>query len=387
MTGRDHPIVFVDANTIWHRRLAAALGEIAAPTIAFTPYRSWLPGRQMETIDNSGTRFVSVGLLPGWASKTAAVGQRHLSWRVGNLIERCRGEAVVILTSPKYTRLARRLRDRVRLVYYCADDYRSYAGWGGDSIAAAEAEMVEACMLSVFASEALRNRAIADYGVHPKNTLVSPNATEPRFLSTGPVAVPAGIEALPRPVVGVLGAVTERLDLPVLKAVAEREEVDTLLIAGSVAESARVAAPWIHSHAKIRVTGRIPHEEMHLYARSMDAGLIPYARTVLNHYCSPLRLYDHLAAGTPVFATDCCDQINRLDEPRVTVAGRESLADAIGSHFSASLHEPGSPVAPTPNPRRELLWSDRAKRLRQSMDRHFSTGKAIDLTVIPGTAP
>jgi hypothetical protein len=213
-----------------------------------------------------------VGLLPGWASKTAAVGQRHLSWLVGKLLERCRGEAVVILTSPKYTPLARRLRDRVKLVYYCADDYRSYAGWGGNSIAAAETEMVEACALSVFASEALRERAIAENGVHPKNTLVSPNATEPRFLPTGPVTVPAGIAGIPRPVVGVLGAVNERLDLPVLKAVADRDEVGTLLIAGSVAESARVAAPWLDRHAKIRVTGRLPHEEMHLYARSMDAG-------------------------------------------------------------------------------------------------------------------
>jgi hypothetical protein len=89
--------------------------------------------------------------------------------------------------------------------------------------------------------------------------------------------------------------------------------------------------------------------------------------------------------GVPVFATDCCDQINRLDEPRVTVSGRERLADAIGSHFAASLHDPVSPVAPTPNPGPGLLWSDRAKRLRQSMNRHFSTAKAIDLTVIPGT--
>jgi hypothetical protein len=385
MRGRDNPILFVDANTIWHRRLAVALGEVAAPTIAFAPYRSWLPGRAMETLDDSGTRFVSVGLLPGWASKTAAVGQRHLSWLVGNLIKRCRGEAVVILTSPKYTPLARRLRGRVKLVYFCADDYRSYAGWGGNSIAAAETEMVEACALSVFASEALRERAIAENGVHPKNTLVSPNATEPRFLPAGPVTVPAGIAGIPRPVVGVLGNVNERLDLPVLKAVADREEVGTLLIAGSVAESARVAAPWLDRHAKIRVTGRLPHEEMHLYARSMDVGLIPYARMALNHYCSPLRLYDHLAAGMPVFATDCCDQINRLDEPRVTVSGRERLADAIESHFAASLHDPVSPVAPTPNRGPGLLWTDRAKRLRQSMNRHFSTAKAIDLTVIPGT--
>jgi glycosyltransferase involved in cell wall biosynthesis len=383
MTTRDRSVLFVDANSIWHRRLAVALGEVAAPTIAFAPYRSWLPGRARETLDDSGTRFVSVGLLPGWASKTAMVGQRHLSWLVGNLLERCRGEAVVILTSPKYTPLARRLRDRVRLVYYCADDYRSYAGWGGTSMAAAEAEMVEACALSVFASEALRERAIAENGVHPNDTLVSPNATEPRFLPIGPVTVPAGIAGLARPVVGVLGAVSERLDLPILKAVADRDEIGTLLIAGCVAESARAAAPWLNQHARIRVTGRLPHEEMHLYARSMDAGLIPYARTALNHFCSPLRLYDHLASGVPVFATDCCDQINRLDEPRVTVSGRERLADAIGSHFAASL--PGSPVAPTPHPGPGLLWSDRANRLWQSMNRHFSTAKAIDLTVIPGT--
>lgn len=373
MTARDNSVLFVDANTIWHRRLAVALGESAAPTVAVEPYRSWLPGRARESLDGPGTRFVSIGLFPGWASKTAAVGQRHLSWLVGQLLERCRGEAVVILTSPKYTPLARLLRDRVRLVYYCADDYRSYAGWGGISIAAAEAEMVAACALSVFASEALRERAVADYGVHPNNTLVSPNATEPRFLPTTPATVPAGIEGIPRPVVGVLGAVSERLDLPVLKAVADRNEVGTLLIAGAVTEKARVAAPWLDRHAKIRMTNCIPHEEMHLYARSMDAGLIPYAKTALNHYCSPLRLYDHLASGVPVFATDCCDQINRLDDPRVTVTSHDRLADAVGSHFAASRHDRGSPIKPTPTPAPGLLWSDRATRLRQSMNRRFAS--------------
>ena len=364
-------VLFVDANTIWHRSLAVALGE-AAPTIAFKPYRSWYPGRVRETLDDSGTRFVSVGLVPGWASKTAAVGQRHLSLLVGDLLKRCQGEAVVILTSPKYTPLARLLRDRVRLVYYCADDYRTYAGWGGSSIAEAEAELVEACALSVFASEALQERAIADYGVHPANTLVSPNATEPRFLPNGPVTVPAGLEGIPRPVVGVLGAVSQRIDLTVLKAVADRSEVGTLLIGGAVTESTRVVAPWLNRHPKIRVTGPIPHEEMHLYARSMDVGLIPYAKTALNHYCSPLRLYDHLAGGVPVFATDCCDQINRLDHPRVTVASRERLQNAIGSHFAALLQGRGTPVTPAPDAGPELLWSDRAKRLWQSMNRHFS---------------
>jgi hypothetical protein len=49
----------------------------------------------------------------------------------------------------------------------------------------------------------------------------------------------------------------------------------------------------------------------------IDIAVIPYAASQFNHFCSPMRLWDHLAIGQPILATDACDQVAR--HPRVIV--------------------------------------------------------------------
>ena len=174
----EREIIFVDANTIWHRRLAEAFGRIR-PTIAFEPSAGLLPGLVGTDVRAGQTTFMSVKLVRGWASKTAFYGQRQLAARIVRAAHDLGVSPVVVLTSPKYRLLARLLSPRFPLVYYCADDYREYEGWGGLRIAEAESEIVRSVQLSVFVSNALRQRAVKEYAVPEDRTFTSPNATEP----------------------------------------------------------------------------------------------------------------------------------------------------------------------------------------------------------------
>ena len=361
----EREIIFVDANTIWHRRLAEAFGRIR-PTIAFEPSAGLLPGLVGTDVRAGQTTFMSVKLVRGWASKTAFYGQRQLAARIVRAAHDLGVSPVVVLTSPKYRLLASLLSPRFPLVYYCADDYREYEGWGGLRIAEAESEIVRSVQLSVFVSNALRQRAVKEYAVPEDRTFTSPNATEPRFLACAPTADPGGIlPQLKRPVVGMLGALTERLDLPLIRRVADLETVGTLLIAGHVDESLRSRNDWIFDNPKILATGRLPHAAMHRYALALDAALIPYTRKALNHFCSPMRLYDHLASGIPIFATDACDQINRLNIDGLVVAPTSELP-GIASDVLRNLAA-GRRRKPAEMPE-GLLWSDRAARLATAID-------------------
>lgn len=344
-------ILFFDANTIWHRRLAEALGPLA-PTLAFLP-RQDLRLRRDPLPDPAGrTVFAAIGLPPGWAHRTAPLAQPILA-RAALRAARRLPDPVAILASPAYAPLARILAGRLPLVAYCADDYRSYAGWA--DAARREAEIMRRADLAVFVSEALRQRAVAEYGLDPAATMVSPNATEPRF---GPPAppLPEAVRDLKRPVLGLLGALGPRLDLDTVRRAAELEAVGTLLVAGPL--DAAPAAQALATHPKIHVTGRLPHDEMHAYAHAMDAALIPYATGALNRHCSPMRLYDHLATGVPIFALDTCDQIVRLAAGpaggRIAVAAAEPLLAAIAARIGAAAHD----RAPRPE-----LWADRAGAL------------------------
>jgi hypothetical protein len=261
--------------------------------------------------------------------------------------------AVVLVTSPAYFQLCKTLRGKCRIVYYCADDYSSHAGWGGASVLDRERELMRACSAYIFVSEALKDRAVRIMGVDEALALVSPNATEERFLRATAghvdITMKRGIS------VGVLGNLSNRLDLDLIARVADLDCVNVVEVAGELTSG----TPW-SGHAKVKITGRVPHSEMHVYALAHRVALIPYRRTPLNFLCSPMRLFDHVAAGASVFATDACDQINRIEHESVVCLPSKDLAERL-REFGRTAVPPEEWV-----PKRfteELFWSHRAKRV------------------------
>ncbi|MEM7766162.1 MAG: hypothetical protein AAF253_01580 [Pseudomonadota bacterium] len=353
-------IVFVDANTIWHRRLADALGKVR-PTLALLP-KTDVFCRQNEAEGEPGeTVYVSVGLPPGWASRTAGISQALLARRVEAPAKRF-GGAVIILSSPAYAPLAERLSGRFPIVSYLADDYRSYTGWT-DS-ARREKRLMDRATMRVFVSEALRARAVAEHGYPRETTFVSPNATERRFGPEGAGAErPVGLETLPRPILGVLGGVSTRLDLETIGRIAALPTVGTLLVAGPVDQALLDEQPWLRGPG-VHITGRLPHDEMHRYAHAMDAALIPYAETPLNFHCSPMRLYDHLATGVPIYALPACGQIRSAPADGIVVGNADQLVAEISRELSVLRYHRQTA---------EYLWISRAEGLVGALDRMFAT--------------
>ena len=348
-------ILFVDVNTLWHRRLAEALGEFTSVT-AFLPRGGGFPQFATTSSERDGVvEFSTVTMPRGWASFTAAIGQ---SWLAGQILRKYgAANTVAVIATPAYRVLARRLRGRMPYVYYGADDYSGYKGWGRNTLKA-EAEICRGAVLSVFVSESLRQRAITEYGLRPERTLTSPNGTEPRFAAPGDTVRPPILDGRARPVIGILGALTDRLDIDLVRCVAELDAVGTLLVAGPVGPDIAAREPWLRDNPKVVIAGSIPHEEMHSYALAMDAALIPYAPTPLNFHCSPLRLYDHLASGARIFATDTCDQISRCEASMVTFLPAKQLLKSIEDTINK-----GSPQRDLAN----LYWSDRACRLLEKI--------------------
>lgn len=348
----DSAIIFVDANTIWHRKLAEALGA-SIPTTAFLPRAAVMPRWNVQAETAAETTFLALRLPRGWASVTAAIGQRMLASAIMQAARRLKGSPTVVLTSPQYRVLAKLLYGRFPLIYYCADDYRSYDGWGGSRVAIAEREMYDCADFSIFVSDALRERAVSEQGLADVKAFTSPNATEQRFFSSEGVNIPDILRGRPRPILGILGSLSNRLDLNVIRRAAELPEVATLLVAGPVDTALVARETWIGDNSKILVTGSLPHDDMHRYALAMDAALIPYQKSELNYFCSPMRLYDHLASGVPIFATDACDQINRLNVERLTVAPSGSLIDRMrGISAARQQLQGGSQI--------DLLWQHRS---------------------------
>jgi len=297
-------IVQFDVNTIWRRKFGEALRRHYPDMLLIAP-------RAFGTKDTGrDDAAVTVSLPPGWADKSAAIAMPILQRRVEALAARRGGRIdTAIFTSFHYLPIARRLQPRTRILYYCSDDYRSYAGWSGARAVEREAELCRLSSLSIFVSEALRARAIAEYGLDPARCLVSPNASEARFSEAS--AKPTELSGLDGPVFGVVGVFNERIDYGFLEQLAASAEIGSLALVGPIMPGSddTGAIERLRINPKVHWFGARPHEEIHTWMASLDIAVIPYARGDFNHFCSPMRLWDHLAIGQPILATDACSQI------------------------------------------------------------------------------
>lgn len=302
-------IVVCDINEVWRIKPFTALADQTG-VLGVAPC-DWVVAWRRELPESEGRlEVLPVILPPSWASRMAWLGQRLL-WK--KILRKCmeRGHEVecLVVTSPHYLPLLSMVPNGLKTIYYASDDYRGYEGWG--MIAAKEKQLVKRVDHAFFISEELMERAKREYCADATKLSVSMNATEARFFpdkGTGPIPSPEG--DLKRPIAGVIGGIGDRLDFKLLQRCTELDELGTLLLVGPLPEDLSPELEALLSHPKCVAIGAKPHARIHHWFQCLDVGLIPYVQSEFNRHCSPMRLFDHLASGSWIVATDACWQTN-----------------------------------------------------------------------------
>jgi len=274
-------------------------------------------GTTRNTLQKMNLRSV---VLPfGWATRTATSALPRL-WSAAS--KECRSigtePTALIVTSPHYAPLVQQLSEDISTFYYCSDDYLNYSGWDADRMREQEALIVRQARHSFFVSAALRERAVREYGVDATRVAVSMNATDEEFLSSvSPSEIERLLQRFPklkRPIAGVIGGINERLDYALLLQVAELSELGTLLLVGPIADPNDAELAALLKHPRVVAVGHQPHESLPIWQQMLDVALIPYRESAFNRFCSPLRLFDHLAVARPIVATAACEQVHEFGD-------------------------------------------------------------------------
>ncbi|MES2984394.1 MAG: glycosyltransferase [Pseudomonadota bacterium] len=85
-----------------------------------------------------------------------------------------------------------------------------------------------------------------------------------------------------------------------------------LLGSGPAAVKLRARAQQMGLSGRVHVLAAVPQEQLLGYTASADLGVIPYRDICLNYrYCTPNKLFEFIAAGLPMVATDL-PEISRL---------------------------------------------------------------------------
>jgi UDP-galactopyranose mutase len=194
------------------------------------------------------------------------------------------------------------------VVYDCMDQLASFAGAPPELIDL-ERELLARCDvvftggLSLFeAKQRLHSRVFcfpssvdADHFAAARTC-----STEPRDQA-----------AVPRPRLGYYGVIDERLDLPLIAAVAKARPQWHLVLVGPVTkveEGQLPRAPNIH------YLGPKRYDELPVYVAGWDVALMPFARNEATRYISPTKTPEYLAAGKPVVSTSIRDVVRTYGE-------------------------------------------------------------------------
>jgi glycosyltransferase involved in cell wall biosynthesis len=277
--------------------------------------RGWPPWTWMRPLtETRGGLWQRDLVLPsGWMKSFPRVGMRP----IGRAVEGWRkmhtpgSPLALVMTYPHYLYLRDQLRPD-RVVYYNIDDYTQYWPRRAARVNELECQAVLESDLTVCVSRLRRDQLCAAVpGARARIRHLphgAPTATiEPRPRHT-PAAPPQDLGRLPRPYLGYVGTLEDRVDWSLLHQLSFAFPGASIVLIGAVGRRGRRA--WQRERRRclarpnIHVLGWKPQHALPAYIRAFDVNLIPYrVDHPFNEVCNPTKLMDSMGTGRPIVAT------------------------------------------------------------------------------------
>ncbi len=217
----------------------------------------------------------------------------------------------------------------------------------------------------IFAVSAELERRAAMVNPH---TYRAPNATDPEKLGQavgeGPPA--AELIGLPRPIIGYVGQVADKMDYELIGQVARARPDWSFVFVGPVWSSKREQVASLKELGNVHFLGVRPFEQLVPYLRGFDVCTLPHAVTPLTRSMDPIKLYDYLAAGKPIVSTPVAGVERFADVVRVA-AGPADFVAAL----EAARSENGSLAERRWSYAQANTWQTRAGEMWQALARHI----------------
>ena len=132
-----------------------------------------------------------------------------------------------------------------------------------------------------------------------KRTYLIPNAADIdhyREVNLDNIEPNDNIALIPRPIVGFLGAVEHWIDLDLIEYLAGRLPQYSFVFVGP----AHVETSRLSRYDNVFFLGRKSFDDLPSYIAAFDVCMNPYILDDVASGCSPLKLYEYMAAGKPI---------------------------------------------------------------------------------------
>jgi len=192
-----------------------------------------------------------------------------------------------------------------------------------------------------------------------------PNATDPAVFKPHDPAAPSHLLAARRPLLVYLSQITERLDVDLVRQLAQARPDWTVVLAGPVVcDPERLAG--LSGLQNVVMSGPLPYDEAASLVAQANVCLLPHTEDALTRTLDPIKLYDYLATGRPIVSTDVAMHTDLAGLVRVA-SGPEAFVAAV----EAALNEQPGLSDRRIEAARNHTWQDRAEIAASVLERFF----------------
>jgi UDP-galactopyranose mutase len=193
--------------------------------------------------------------------------------------------------------------DPMVIVYDCMDELSSFRG-APPELKAREAELLNLSDVVFTGGYSLfESKRHLHHNVYP-----FPSSIDLQHFARarGSKAIPEDQAAIPQKRIGYAGVIDERMDLYLLRSIAEARRDWHFVMLGPVAKIDPAELPRLDN---VHYLGMKKYEELPSYLAGWDAAILPFARNDATRFISPTKTPEYLAAGCPVVSTSIRDVV------------------------------------------------------------------------------
>ena len=112
------------------------------------------------------------------------------------------------------------------------------------------------------------------------------------------------ISDIAKPIIGYVGVVQKKVDFELLKYLADKNPDKSIVIVGPVWAEQEKAKEVLAQQKNVYFLGYKKYNEAPQYIQQFDVGIIPHKTAGFSATTNPMKMYEYLACGKPVVATD-----------------------------------------------------------------------------------
>tara|TARA_B100000315_G_scaffold213773_1_gene211905 strand:+ start:15706 stop:16599 length:894 start_codon:yes stop_codon:yes gene_type:complete len=215
------------------------------------------------------------------------------------------------------------------VVYDCMDEHATFKNADPGLVEAEnrlleKADIIFAGGKSLYDSKKLKN----------PNCYLFPSCVDNEHFSkaiNANIKIPDDLKDIPKPIIGYIGAVDERLDYKLIEALAEKNKNFSFVFVGPIIKVQKKELPV---QKNIFYLGAREYQILPSYLKGFDIGFMPFAMTQVTKMISPTKTLEYFAAGLRVVSTPIPDVVT--DFKGIVRIGHN--ADEISNHLREILN-------------------------------------------------